>query len=622
MATSAERFGTVSADTSEDHLEPVDISHHYSFVTKNRHRTFIKGFYKYFRIPNIGQLAGGLPNYKYFPFDTLEACAALPNHSTSGEQDDEIGKATTRLSISDSKKDDRHSRVLVPRTSKTDDALRKIDVKSALQYGTSQGYPPLYSFVRQFALENMHPNVPYKPGPEIVLTAGATDGFSKSIEALSNAWSERDTATTREGIMVEEFAYSLPLQAARARGMNIVPVAVDDQGMSAEGSGGLSDVLEHWDFDKGKRPHLIYTITIGQNPTSGVLSVARRKAIYAMCVKYDILIIEDDPYWFLQYPSACSASQQLKEQHEAGNKTVPIKSSGYSFLDSLVPSYLSIDYQGRVIRLDTFSKTVAPGCRLGWITAQPALCERLFRITDAFAQQPSGFVQSVIAELIIGPPSDDSTSGGGNKTKGWQTGGWVRWLEGLRDRYEWRMNTVCDVLEGGQDLVITTTQSSPRLGPQASERAGLVPELSEYVHISKIRIYNFTRPRAGMFIWIHIHFPTHPVWPSFSSRPGRLSKALFIFLTTPKYRVVITPGEIFAATEDIKEERAWQYFRVCFGAVDEEVLEGMSWRLKEGIQAFWGIEDVEVVERLLEEGEGDEGVQGVEGEGSLVGMGC
>ena len=78
-----------------------------------------------------------------------------------------------------------------------------------------------------------------------------------------------------------------------------------------------------------------------------------------------------------------------------------LKKSGYKFLDSLVPSSINIDREGRVIRLDTFSKTVAPGCRLGWITAQPALIERLLRITETSTQQPSGFVQSIIADPLV-----------------------------------------------------------------------------------------------------------------------------------------------------------------------------------------------------------------------------
>ncbi len=131
---------------------------------------------------------------------------------------------------------------------------------------------------------------------------------------------------------------------------------------------------------------------IGQNPTAGTLSVRRRKDIYEVCVKYDVVIIEDDPYWYLQYPSA---NDSLRVENATSDSLPPRKSSGYPFLDSLVPSYLSVDYQGRVVRLDTFSKTVAPGCRMGWITTQSALCERLLRITETSTQR------TYFAELIF-----------------------------------------------------------------------------------------------------------------------------------------------------------------------------------------------------------------------------
>ena len=123
--------------------------------------------------------------------------------------------------------------------------------------------------------------------------------------------------------------------------------------------------------------------SIGQNPTSGVLSIARRKAIYVLCVKYDVLIIEDDPYWYLQYPSANPSRFAASTHDPSPYLNSHKKSSGYPFLDSLVPSYLSVDTEGRVVRLDTFSKTVAPGCRLGWITTQPNLCERLVSLFGA-----------------------------------------------------------------------------------------------------------------------------------------------------------------------------------------------------------------------------------------------
>lgn len=51
------------------------------------------------------------------------------------------------------------------------------------------------------------------------------------------------------------------VQAAKPRGLNIVPVAIDDEGMKAHGNGGLYDVLDTWDTARGKRPHMIYTVT-------------------------------------------------------------------------------------------------------------------------------------------------------------------------------------------------------------------------------------------------------------------------------------------------------------------------------------------------------------------------
>lgn len=133
---------------------------------------------------------------------------------------------------------------------------------TALQYGTAQGYPALYGFIRQFTQTNLHPNIPYKNGAEVILTCGSTDGFCKTLECFTNIWDEeRDWIREREGLLCEEFAYMNAIQQARTRGLNIVPVKIDDEGMLAKGSGGLEDVLSNWDTNKGKRPHIMYTVT-------------------------------------------------------------------------------------------------------------------------------------------------------------------------------------------------------------------------------------------------------------------------------------------------------------------------------------------------------------------------
>ena len=139
-----------------------------------------------------------------------------------------------------------------------------------------------------------------------------------------------------------------------------------------------------------------------------------------------------------------------------------------------------------MVRLDTFSKTVAPGCRLGWITTQPNLCERLLRITETSTQQPSGFVQSMIAELIMGPHDPKHGRGGGKSNGGWQVDGWVRWLQGLRGNYERRMQTMCSVFEEGKELV------------KSGRRKSIDHEWSV---VDKVTLFDFVWPLGGMFVW-------------------------------------------------------------------------------------------------------------------------
>lgn len=252
---------------------PKDLSHHLSRSTKSRKESSIKSFYKYFQIPGIGQLAGGLPNKYYFPYDTLEAKVARPdrwqpteNRPVDPPPDDE---ALAALSLKDGKarKEDSplnqpQDAIVVPHTSKQMNPTKKIDLSVALQYGTAQGFPPLYYFIREFTQNNLHPNCPYQGGPEVMLSCGNTDGLAKVLLAMSNEWSEeKDWVRDREGILVEHFAYMNAIQQAQPRGLNVVPVAIDDEGMVTEGPGGLKDVLENWDYNKGKLPHLMYTVT-------------------------------------------------------------------------------------------------------------------------------------------------------------------------------------------------------------------------------------------------------------------------------------------------------------------------------------------------------------------------
>ena len=308
-------------------------------------------------------------------------------------------------------------------------------------------------------------------------------------------------------------------------------------------------------------------------------------------MKYDIIIIEDDPYWYLQYPSA-NPNRFVSAIYDPSPLTSPKKSSGYAFLDSLVPSYLSVDTQGRVVRLDTFSKTVAPGCRLGWITTQPALCERILRITECSTQQPSGFVQSVIAQLIIGPQAHEGR-GGGKEDKGWKTDGWIRWLEGLRGNYERRMQSMCRIFDEGTQLVETKGAGSKRAGSSAMRCAE-----AEWSLVNTTTMYSFQFPMGGMFVWVRIHFETHPLFDDPHISHEKLSHALWVHLTTPQFLVLVTPGSIFASTEEIRAESSWRYFRVCFAGVDDDEVDRRSRGFVEGVRDFWGKKSVDDIEEL------------------------
>ncbi|KAK0739810.1 pyridoxal phosphate-dependent transferase [Apiosordaria backusii] len=591
--------GGLSGD--DDKPLPLDFTHLYSEITKHRDASKIKAIYKFFQIPGILNIAGGLPNAQFFPYDTLEAQAAKPERWSPSSGSSNPSAA---------------NHITIPHDDSTQkDLLQKIDLATALQYGMAQGYPPLLSWIRQLTREHLHPDVPYKGGPEVILTCGSTDGFAKALNLFVTPWRTSDPIEQRPGMLCETYVYTnIPNQAAPL-GVQMVPVKTDEAGMAVSGPGGLEDVLANWDTTKGKRPHLMYTVTLGHNPTGILLSLERKREIYAICSKYDVIIIEDEPYWYLQFPDAAELEAKSRglpppPPSPVTTTTTDRKSSGFPFLDSLVPSFTPLDVDGRVVRLDTFSKTVAPGCRLGWITAQPSLIERFERITEATTQQPSGFVQALIAKLLISPPVSPPPSSTFSlftpkptpSSPGWQASGFVQWLSGLRSSYQSRMEKMCTILDSGSFLISTPPTRS-----------------SSWAVVKKRKLYSFSWPKAGMFIWLRLHFPSHPLFSLFQSS---LSTALMVWLTGPQYKVLVTTGAIFAATEKIKQKEAWEYFRLCFAAEEEANIEKAAHSFVEGVKGFWEVRDEQVVRKLLEEVKGGS-VGQQEGVVNLAGfMGC
>ncbi|KAF4472869.1 Pyridoxal phosphate-dependent transferase major region subdomain 1 [Fusarium albosuccineum] len=547
---------------------PLNLAHHFSKVSKARKPNALKEYYKYLTTPGMCNFSGGLPHVDIFPFDTLDISLYRPAKYPTLANDEICSEPVDCSSIQSH----------IPRHSKEGNAAHKIDLSTALQYGTAKGYPPLYTWLRNLVNYTQHPNIPYEGGADVIIDGGSADGLSKVFELLFNPWDQDlDDAQNRESLIVEEFVYGPPVTQVKPKKVNIIPVTMDLEGMLVHGPGSLSDVLQNWDPAKGRRPHVLYTIPTGQNPTSGVLSFERRKEIYDICSRFDLVVVEDDPYWNLYYPSAQSNSMRYRgsfpstnfpanPSHNYCTESLKGQSTGYRFLDELIPSFLNFDKDGRVIRLDSFSKSIAPGCRLGWITAQPAVCEQLLRITDDTTQQPSGFVQAIIARTIEDLDSNDPTK------LVWGLDGWVRWLQGLRSTYERRMVKMATVLEENRFL---------------ASKAG------------RVKMFDFQWPIGGMFLWVELNIFSHPL--ASVAGPRRLMRALWIHCTRHPYLVLTVPGGDFAATETLKTTRGFLFLRFCFAAVEEELLQIKSRSFTEACRDFWSVQNPEDIEEILRE---------------------
>jgi aromatic amino acid aminotransferase I / 2-aminoadipate transaminase len=106
----------------------------------------------------------------------------------------------------------------------------------------------------------------------------------------------------------------------------------------------------------------------------------------------DVIIVEDDPYFFLQQDAYVPRSARKG----ATSASLFKDDDEQAFIDSLAPSFVKFDYEGRVVRCDSFSKTIAPGSRLGWFTCNEVFAERFERQSETSTQAPCGFGQVCI----------------------------------------------------------------------------------------------------------------------------------------------------------------------------------------------------------------------------------
>lgn len=197
------------------------------------------------------------------------------------------------------------------------------------------------------------------------------------------------------------------------------------------------------------------------------------------------------------------------------NPTYKTPQTGQQLISTLIPSFLSLDTDGRVIRLDSLSKVLAPGIRLGFITASAQLIERFIRCIEVTSQAPSGFSQNIAYQLL---------------SQHWGHEGFLQWLIYIRSEYTKRRDVCCRAIDK---------------------------------YLPK-RLIEYTVPSAGMFFWIHVTGNIEGI------NNGKELGEKF-FQKCLENKVLVVPGDVFKA--DINDRNDQVFFRGTFAAVPLDKLE-------------------------------------------------
>jgi aromatic amino acid aminotransferase I / 2-aminoadipate transaminase len=480
---------TTNGSDNGELAEPKSLTHHFSDAANNIVPSPLKALYKYTGDPTKISLASGLPPAEYFPFSSVQATVHDPNKFS-----EDLARVGEDFSFR------------VPLNSK--DAGLDIPLELSLQYSASQGLPPLVDFLTEHT--RMVHTPPYKNW-DVVCTLGNTHAWDSVLTLFCNPG---DT------ILVEKYCYPPPFVSANGKGYNVVPVFLDMDGIVPEK---LEILLANWQQSQGKFPRLLYTICTGQNPTGSSLSEERRRAIYQICQKYDLLIIEDEPYYFLQM-------DPYEKEVEKRSQHCSLQSYEH-FLNSLIPSFLKMDVDGRVLRMDSLSKVIAPGVRVGWIVGQKVFLEKVIRLNEYVIQAPNGFSQSLLYGLF----------------SRWGQTGYLDWLINLRKEYTIRRDFAIDMIEKYID--------------------------KEYA--------SWDAPVAGMFFHIEIDASKHPKYEELGKDALAIEK--LIFDRSLENGTVIVPGSWFQVDKSMTSEKI--FFRGTYAAVALKNLEQGMKQFAEALRA-------------------------------------
>ncbi|BEJ17835.1 hypothetical protein CspHIS471_0701030 [Cutaneotrichosporon sp. HIS471] len=466
--------------TADNRPKAVDLTHHLSLLARSRSPSPLKDIIRFMEIKGIISFAGGLPTPDFFPMHSLSA-SVYPANTVLDPENPSPPAESVEISI--------------PRNA----PAPAYDIVRGLQYVGGRGLTELETPLRELT-EKLWP--PAYSDWDVLLNNGSTDGWIKILTLLIESG---------DHIICDSQIYPSAQAGFVPMGVKSFPIPSDSEGMCPEA---LAKGLAEWDESRGRRPRVMYSVPVGQNPLGTTMGAVRRKAIYDVCVKYDVIIIEDDPYCMLQFPA-----------YVVGQQSTPpaAKADVDDFLSHMSSSFLTIDTQGRVIRMDTFSKTLFPGARLGWFTCNAMFTERLVRGTEVQTQGPSAFSEIITGELL-------------NK---WGVDGFIEWNVNLCEQYRVRRDWMLDSLAKAFDLV-------------PAEQAG-VPGAIGLVAFPKGKggpaILSFVPPIGGMFIWCKAHYNTHAAWAGFQAdKPDQERVRAFeekFWIRLVEALVLVTPGWYF-----------------------------------------------------------------------------
>ena len=232
----------------------------------------------------------------------------------------------------------------------------------ALQYSMTEGYRPL----RQWIVEKMA-EYRIEAAPEnVLITSGSQQALDLIGKVLLNAGDK---------VLTERPTYLGALQAWQAYQAEYVTVPIDDDGLRTG---------EQLERAVATGPKFMYVLPNFQNPGGVTLSLGRRWELIAIAERYGIPIIEDDPYGELRYEGEHIPPLVVLD----ATKLEGVNGNGRNLLN------------GNIIYLSTFSKTLAPGLRLGWMVAPASVIEKCVMAKQGMDLHTSSFVQMMAYEVV------------------------------------------------------------------------------------------------------------------------------------------------------------------------------------------------------------------------------